>query len=277
MLSNSLEIKPVSGAVGAEILGVDLSTPLADDTLAAIRGTLAERGVVFFREQTLTPPQHIALARRFGDVNVNRFFAHHPEHPEIAMVTKEPGQQRNIGGGWHTDHSYDVEPAMGSMLYAREVPPTGGDTLFASMYAAYDALSDGLKQTLEGLRAVHSSRHVFGQERGDLKGRIGNTHLATQDADHPVVITHPESGRKALYVNPGFTLRFAGWTDEESRPLLDFLYRHGQRPEFSCRFQWRNGSMAFWDNRATWHLAVNDYHGQRREMHRITVEGCALG
>jgi taurine dioxygenase len=277
MLSNSLEIKPVSGAVGAEILGVDLSAPLADDTLAAIRGTLAERGVVFFREQTLTPPQHIALARRFGDVNVNRFFAHHPEHPEIAMVTKEPGQQRNIGGGWHTDHSYDVEPAMGSMLYAREVPPTGGDTLFASMYAAYDALSDGLKQTLEGLRAVHSSRHVFGQERGDLKGRIGNTHLATQDADHPVVITHPESGRKVLYVNPGFTLRFAGWTDEESRPLLDFLYRHGQRPEFSCRFQWRKGSMAFWDNRATWHLAVNDYHGQRREMHRITVEGCALG
>jgi taurine dioxygenase len=276
MLSNSLEIKPVSGAVGAEILGVDLSAPLADDTLAAIRGTLAERGVVFFREQTLTPPQHIALARRFGDVNVNRFFAHHPEHPEIAMVTKEPGQQRNIGGGWHTDHSYDVEPAMGSMLYAREVPPTGGDTLFASMYAAYDALSDGLKQTLEGLRAVHSSRHVFGQERGDLKGRIGNTHLATQDADHPVVITHPESGRKVLYVNPGFTLRFAGWTDEESRPLLDFLYRHGQRPEFSCRFQWRKGSMAFWDNRATWHLAVNDYHGHRRLMHRITLEGVAI-
>ncbi len=192
-------------------------------------------------------------------------------------MTKEPEQKRNIGGGWHTDHSYDIEPAMGSMLYAREVPPSGGDTLFASMYAAYDALSDGLKHTLNGMRAVHSSRHVFGQERGDLKGRIGNTHLATQDATHPVVITHPDSGRKALYVNPGFTLRFDGWTDEESRPLLTYLYQHAQRPEFATRFVWRKGSMAFWDNRSTWHLAVNDYHGHRREMHRITIEGCALG
>ena len=277
MRSNSLDIRHTSSAVGAEVLGVDLASTLTDDTIGVIRETLADRGVVFFREQVLTPPQHIALAQRFGTINVNRFFAHHPDHPEIAMVTKEPEQKRNIGGGWHTDHSYDIEPAMGSMLYAREVPPSGGDTLFASMYAAYDALSDGLKRTLEGLRAVHSSRHVFGQERGDLKGRIGNTHLATQDATHPVAITHPESGRKALYVNPGFTLRFDGWTDEESRALLSYLYQHAQRPEFTTRFVWRKGSMAFWDNRSTWHLAVNDYHGHRREMHRITVEGCGLG
>ena len=198
----------------------------------------------------------------------------------IAEVRKEPEQERNIGGGWHTDHSYDEVPALGSMLYAREVPQTGGDTLFASMYAAYDALSDGMKGTLEGLRACHSSRHVFGAEaaarRGDLNGRIGNPELATQDAVHPVVIRHPETGRKALYVNPGFTLRFEGWTDEESRPLLDYLYRHAVRPEFTCRFQWREGSLAFWDNRSTWHFAVNDYHGERRLLHRITIAGQRL-
>jgi taurine dioxygenase len=192
---------------------------------------------VFFRDQWLTPEQHIAVARRFGNIYVNRFFAHADGYPEIALVAKEPHQTKNIGGGWHTDHSYDQQPALGSILYARKVPRSGGDTLFASMYAAYEALSDGLKQTLEGLRARHSSRLVFGVERGDMKGRIGSPELAAQDAIHPVVSTHPESGRKALYVNPGFTLGFAGWTDDESRPLLDYLYRHAVRPEFTCRFQ----------------------------------------
>ena len=166
------------------------------------------------------------------------------------------------------------------MLYAREVPATGGDTLFAGMYAAYDALSDGLKATLDRLRALHSSRHVFGAaahaRRGDLKGRIGNPELATQDAVHPVVIRHPETGRKALYVNPGFTVRFEGWTEEESRPLLEYLYRQAVRPEFTCRFHWREGSLALWDNRSTWHFAVNDYHGERRLLHRITIEGVPL-
>ncbi len=275
MLSNAIEVRP-TGSVGAEITGVDLSEPLAGPARDIIGKTLADRGVVFFRDQSLSPEQHISLARQFGAININRFFAHADGYPEIALVVKEPDQTRNIGGGWHTDHSYDQVPALGSMLYAREVPPSGGDTLFASMYAAYDALSEGLKQTLAGLRAVHSSRHVFGVERGDLKGRIGNTAAATQDAVHPVVIKHPDSGRKALYVNPGFTLRFEGWTDDESRPLLEFLYRHAANPEFGCRFAWRNGSIAFWDNRATWHYAVNDYQGERRLMHRITVEGCEL-
>jgi taurine dioxygenase len=277
MRSNAIEIRPVGNAVGAEIAGVNLAEPLVQNDIEAIRATLADRGVVFFRDQTLTETQHIGLARQFGDINVNRFFAHADGYPEIALVVKEPEQTRNIGGGWHTDHSYDHAPALGSILYARDVPPVGGDTLFASMYAAYEALSEGLKQTLEGLRAVHSSRHVFGVERGDMKGRIGNPELATQDAVHPVVITHPDSGRKALYVNPGFTLRFDGWTDDESRPLLDYLYRHAARPEFTCRFAWRTGSVAFWDNRSTWHYAVNDYHGERRLMHRITIDGCTLG
>jgi taurine dioxygenase len=276
MKSDTIQIRPLGGTVGAEIVGIDLAAPLSEMAQRAIRETVAESGVVVFREQRLTPEQHLALARQFATVNVNRFFAHLPDHPEIALVSKEPDQTRNIGGGWHTDHSYDVVPAMGSMLYAREVPSMGGDTLFASMYAAYDTLSDGLKQTLEGLRGVHSSRHVFGVKRDGMEGRVGNPELATQDAVHPVVIRHPESGRKALYVNPGFTLRFDGWTDDESKPLLQFLYQHAQRPDFSYRLQWQVGTLAFWDNRATWHFALNDYHGHRRLMHRVTLEGVPL-
>ena len=275
-----IRVEPLSRHVGAEIGGVDLSAPLPDASFAEIRRAFGEYGVVFFRDQRLTPEQHVAFAERFAPIDVNRFFAAVPGYPMIAEVRKEPEQTRNIGGGWHTDHSYDQAPALGSMLYAREVPMTGGDTLFAGMYAAYDALSDGLKQTLEGLRACHSSRHVFGAEayarRGDLQGRIGNPELATQDAVHPVVIRHPQTGRKALYVNPGFTLRFEGWTDEESRPLLDYLYGHAVRPEFTCRFHWRDGSLALWDNRSTWHFAVNDYQGERRLLHRITIQGSPL-
>lgn len=276
MRNSAIEIHPNTGSVGAEIRNIDLAA-LHDDDVDTVRHTLFDRGVVFFRDQHLTPEQHVAAAERFGPIDINRFFKHADGYPMIAEVRKEPEQKTNIGGGWHTDHSYDEAPALGSMLYALEVPPSGGDTLFASMYAAYEALSDGLKQTLEGLRAEHSSRHVFGANRhkpgNDLQGRVGNPELATQDAVHPVVIRHPGSGRKALYVNPGFTLRFEGWTDEESRPLLDFLYRHAVRPEFCCRFQWAEGSIALWDNRATWHYAVNDYHGERRLMHRVTIGG----
>ena len=280
MTYQHIRAAPVSAHVGAEIGGVDLGAPVPDPVMAEIRQAFGEYGVVFFRDQQLAPEQHVAFAERFGPIDINRFFATVPGHPMIAEVRKEPEQTRNIGGGWHTDHSYDEAPALGSMLYAREVPQAGGDTLFASMYAAYDALSDGLKAMLEGLRACHSSRHVFGAEamaqRGDLNGRVGNPELATQDAVHPVVIRHPQTGRKALYVNPGFTLRFEGWTDEESRPLLDYLFRHAVRPEFTCRFRWREDSLALWDNRSTWHFAVNDYHGERRLLHRITIQGTPL-
>ena len=276
-----LRVEPLAPALGAEITGVDLSEPLPPTTVDTIRRAFVEHGVVFFRDQHLTPEQHIALASRFGEINVNRFFRAVDGYPEIAEVRKDAEHKKNIGGEWHTDHSYDEIPALGSILLAHVVPRAGGDTVFASMYAAYDALSDGLKATLLGLRAVHSSRHVFGQggrvqASGDLATRIGNADLAIQDAVHPVVITHPESGRPALYVNPGFTLRFDGWTEEESRPLLDYLYRHAARPEFLCRFRWEPGSIAFWDNRATWHYAVNDYKGEQRLMHRITLEGVPL-
>ena len=196
-------------------------------------------------------------------------------------MRKEPEQKTNIGGGWHTDHSYDPEPAMGSILLARELPEEGGDTLFANMYRAFETLSPGLQRTLEGMNAVHGSAHIFGAKgvnaaNPEGASRYGNQHLVGDDVVHPVVIRHPLSGRKSLYVNPAFTLRFEGWSAEDSRPLLEHLYRHAARPEFTCRFRWREGSIAFWDNRATWHYAANDYHGERRLMHRITVAGCAL-
>ncbi len=279
--NHGVEVKPISPALGAEIRGVDLASGVDDGQFAAIRQAYDDYGVILFRDQELTPAQHVAFAERWGEININRFFRPVDGFPMIAEVRKEPHQKDNIGGGWHTDHSYDRVPAMGSILLAREVPESGGDTLFANMSAAYEALSDGLKQTLEGLNAVHSSRHVFGDkgahEDRDTDGRIGNPELAKQDAVHPVALRHPRTGRRMLYVNPGFTLRFDGWTAEESKPLLDYLYRHAVRPEFTYRFQWGKGSIAFWDNLATWHYALNDYPSQFRLMHRITVEGVPLG
>jgi taurine dioxygenase len=280
MRNTRFEVRPTSGALGAELLGIDLSEGLDADVLADIRQAFNDHGVIFFRDQRLTPEQHIAFAERFGPININRFFKAAPGYPQIAEVRKEPEQKSNIGGGWHTDHSYDQIPALGSILLAREVPPRGGDTMFASMGLAYETLSDGLKKTLRGLRAVHSSRHVFGakslQVSPERQGRLVNPELATQDAVHPVVISHPETGRPTLYVNSNFTTRFEGWTEKESKPLLEFLYQHAARPEFQTRFRWEEGSIAFWDNRATWHYALNDYQGERRLMHRITVEGVAL-
>jgi len=272
---STINVRPVSAAIGAEITGLDLARPLDQGQVALIRETLADRGVVFFRDQTLSPEQHIAFAERFAPINVNRFFRQVEGHPRIAEVRKEPQQTKNVGGGWHTDHSYDQIPALGSILLARELPPMGGDTLFASMVAAWEALSPGLRETLSTMRAVHSSRHVFGPSAMKDE-RYRNADQAVQDAVHPVGLKVPGTGRTALYVNPGFTLRFDGWTEEESRPLLDYLYNHAKRPEFQYRFEWREGSIAFWDNRLTWHYALNDYQGERRLMHRITLEGVPL-
>ena len=279
MQNTQLLVQPSGGGVGAFVQGINLATDLSAERVHQLRTALGEYGVLFFRQQALTPDEHITVAERFGEINVNRFFATVDGYPRIAQVLKEPHHRTNIGGGWHTDHSYDAVPAMGSMLLAREVPTHGGDTLFANMYSAFEALSAGLKKTLEGMRAVHSSRHVFGpqakylQDHSDLAGRFSNNELAAQDSVHPVVIRHPISGRKALYVNRGFTLHFEDWTAEESAELLKFLYQHASRPEFTYRFQWTKNSMAFWDNRATWHYALNDYTGERRLMHRITLEG----
>lgn len=271
----------VMDGCGVEITDIDLRT-MSDAAVDDVRSLFATHGLALFRDQSLTESDHIALAERFGPININRFFPAHPQFPEIAMVAKEPEQEGNIGGGWHTDHSYDFEPALGSILVARELPASGGDTWFSSMYKAHDALSEGLRETLSGLRAVHSARHIFGTKSpdSDVKGDtgIGNAEAADslKDPRHPILIEHPLSGRKALYVNPGFTIGIEGWTKEEARPLLKYLYSVSMNEDFVTKFRWHPGSVAFWDNRATWHWAQNDYHGMRRIMHRITVEGCAL-
>ena len=279
MRNTQMEIRPISGALGAEILGVDFAAGVDDETFDRIRATFLAHGVIVIRDQDLTPEQHVAAARRFGEINVNRFFTSVDGHPAIAEVRKEPHQKKNIGNRWHTDHSYDDAPALGSMIYALEVPPVGGDTMFANMSLAYETLSDGMKDMLSKLEAVHSSRHVFGpgyKTNPDVADRFRNAGQAVQDAVHPVVIRHPDTGRKVLYINPTFTVRFNDWTEQESRPLLDYLYEHASRPDFSCRVQWRKGSLGLWDNRATWHLALNDYPGHRRLMHRVTIEGTPL-
>lgn len=269
-----MKITPVSAVLGAEISEVDVRN-LDDAQAAKISQAWAEHGVLFFRDQDLLPDDHIAFARRFAPIDINRFFQPVDGHPEVAMVLKEADQELNIGGGWHTDHSYDEAPARGSILLAREVPPSGGDTKFLSVAAAYAALSDGMKATLSTLRAHHSNEHVFGKETQrayDFGGRLGNSE-AVGGTVHPVVIAHPDTGQELLYVNPGFTTHFVGWTKPESKALLSFLYEHMASPEFTIQFSWEPGSIAMWDNRSTWHWALNDYAGHRRLMHRITVSG----
>ena len=276
---STINVKPLSGNIGAEIDGVNLKK-ISKEQFKEIKIVFGKYGVIFFRNQNLSPEEEIIFAELWGEININRFFTNLEGYPKIALVSKEPDQKKNIGGAWHTDHTYDLEPAMGSILFAHQVPKKGGDTLFSSMYAAYETLSDGLKDTLKNMYGSHSSRHVFGTSRAerndDTVGRIINSDKAKQDAIHPVVITHPQTGKKALFVNPTFTLGFDGWSDEESKPLLSYLYSHATKPEFTCRFKWEEGSIAFWDNRSTWHLAVNDYNGQRRLMHRITINGTRL-
>ena len=272
-----MEIKPLTGALGAEILGADVRR---DADFEQIQAAFADHSVIVIRGQSVDPEAHLAFARRFGPINVNRFFQPVEGHPEIAMVLKEKDQKEAVGEGWHTDHSYDDAPAMGSVLHALEMPPFGGDTLFVSMSAAYNALSDKMRGFLDGLTAVHSSRHVFGASIQDSEaaksGRLGNADAATQDARHPVVITHPLSGRRGLYVNPVFTTCIEGLHAAESDAILQMLYAHCQQPEFHCRVRWQQGDITMWDNRATWHKAINDYHGYRRLMHRVTIEGVPL-
>lgn len=271
-----LTIRKVAGALGAELGGVDLSAELDAETIAAIRAALNQHQVIFFRDQTLTPDQQLAFGRRFGPLNIHPYVSGMAGHPEVMEIIKEPSDKLNFGGGWHSDMSFLETPSIGSILYAVETPAFGGDTLFASQAAAYDALSEGLRATLEGLRAVHSA----GQEYS-AKGASAQKRASMQVAEaeglagefvHPVVKVHPETGRKALYVNPAFTMRFEGWTRRESKPLLDYLFEHSRQEAFTCRFSWRDGSVAFWDNRQVWHYALNDYPGQRRHMRRVTVD-----
>jgi taurine dioxygenase len=277
-MMSQVEVRPMSDQVGSEILGLDI-TAIDDADLGLIKSTLAARGLVVFRDQSLDEQQHIAFARRVGPIIVNNYFPENDGYPEIALVRKAETQMANIGGGWHTDHSYDQVPAMGSILVARELPPVGGDTLFSSMAAAYESLSDGLKKTLEGMNAVHTADHIYGPQgylsNSDLGSELKGRELKTL-AVHPVIIRHPETGQKLLYVNSAFTTHFEGWTRDESLPLLNHLFGVGMQDAFQCRLNWQPGTVAIWDNRSTWHYALNDYHGHRRLMHRITIDGVPI-
>ena len=273
-----MKIAPFSHGCGAIIDDIQLAG-LDDTELRELRLALAEQGVLFFRDQQLSPDDHLAFANRFGRIVHNKFFQAVAGYPDIAEVRKEKTQETNIGGGWHTDHSYDAEPAMGSILVARTLPEQGGDTWFANLYAAYDALSPGLQKTLESLRAIHSNAHLYGKDGYYSTTDIANVLTGADqvgEAIHPVVIKHPESGRKALYVNPGHTINIEGWSIDESAALLDYLYTQVEQPQFTCHFNWLPGSVAIWDNRCTWHFAQNDYQGESRLMHRITLAGSAL-
>ena len=267
-----MKLRRIAGALGAEIEAVDLAARLSPDAVAEIRRAFLEHQVIFFRDQPLAPAQFMAFARHMGRPIEYPFVKGIEGFAEVIEVKKLEHERQNFGGIWHSDTAYLAEPPMGSMLLAREVPPYGGDTEFASQYAAYEALSEGMRRLLDDLKAVNaSSKADATRTREDLTRQ--KEIVAEYVAEHPVVRTHPETGRKALYVNVGHTVRFSGMTEEESAPLLAFLFRHQVRPEFTCRFQWRAGSLAFWDNRCTQHNPVNDYHGHRRVMHRITLAG----
>ncbi|MDD9875834.1 MAG: TauD/TfdA family dioxygenase [Magnetovibrio sp.] len=272
-----ITVAPVAGALGAEVSGVDLGAELGDAEVAAIREALLQHCVIFFRDQVFDTEAHKRLARRFGDIFVHPFFISDGD-PEIVTIVREPGDTRIVGEDWHSDTQMMAEPPMGAILIALEVPEYGGDTLFANQYLAYEALSDGMKRMLDGLKAVNSDRLVAGPAAAErsasraTKARTDDGWRETANA-HPVVRTHPETGRKALYVNHSYTIRFDGMSEDESRPLLDWLMDWGHRPEFTCRFRWRAGSVAFWDNRCSKHIAVDDIRDARRIMRRVQIAG----
>ena len=275
MQQSAIEVRPIAGALGAEIGGVDLNGEVSDAAIAAIRRAWLKHCVIFFRDQALAPAQFLSFARRFGEIVEYPFIKGIEGFPEIIPVVKLEHETTNFGGIWHSDTSYLPKPPMATMLIAREVPRHGGDTMFANTYLAYETLSDGMKHMLEGLIAVNSSRKADASRTREDRVKDMRRDDALQEyvGEHPVVRTHPETGRKALYVNVAHSMRFKDMTEAESAPLLNYLIQHQTRPEFTCRFRWQVGSIAFWDNRCTQHNPVNDYHGYRRAMHRITLAG----
>lgn len=272
-----MQLNRLSGALGAEIDGVDLARDMNQGLAADVRGLLAEHGVLFFRDQDIDTEAHKRIARHFGDIFIHPNFNTGDHDPEVVSIIRAPGDTRIVGEEWHTDTTMMAEPPMGALLYALESPAVGGDTLFAAQWLAYDALSDGMKRTLANLKCVHSDRKVAGPQNGMNAKRAT---VVREDAEwrptvhaHPVIRTHPDSGRKCLFVNHSYSVCFEGWTEEESKPLLDWLMNWGHRPEFTCRFRWTPGALAFWANRSTKHLAVNDVQTERRVMRRIQVAG----
>jgi taurine dioxygenase len=269
-----IQVKPIAGALGAEIYGVDLAK-LDDAIFADIHHAFLDNLVIFFRDQTITPEQQVAFSARFAPVGYYPFLKGLPDHPAVIEVRKEPEDKLNFGGVWHTDTAYLAKPPMGSVLYAKEIPESGGDTMFANLYLAYETLSDPMKAMLDGRNAVNSSQKgdaAVGRQKSVDENPKDATDIQTESS-HPVLRTHPETGRQALYVNRGHTVCFEGMTPQESAPILEYLFEYQIRPEFTCRFQWAPGSIAIWDNRCALHYPLNDYQGQRRVMHRVTMEG----
>ena len=268
-----IDVNPVSGALGAEIKGVDISIPLEAEVVSEIRDALLKHLVIFFQNQVITPRQQLNFAEQFGIPMEYPQLKGLPDCPLVTEVIKLEHETLNFGGVWHSDTTYLQQPPMASLLYAIEIPPYGGDTLFSNQYMAYETLSDGLKKTLSELVAVNtSSKPEVSMTREDRMREAG-MELNILSASHPAVRTHPETGNKALFVNKAHTTHFKDWTESESKSLLEFLFQHQVRTEFTCRFRWEKNSLAFWDNRCVQHNPVNDYQGFRRIMHRVTIAG----
>ncbi len=277
-----LAVNKIAGALGAEIGGIDLSQPLSDAVFKEVQRAFAEHQVIFFRGQQITPEQHKAFSLRFGGLLEVPFVRSLEGHPEILAIMKGAQEitRRNFGGVWHSDMSYAPEPPLGSILCSRVVPPYGGDTLWSNMYLAYERLSEGMQRMLDPMNVVHSAIRSYGAagvlvNNGDPASKmdVRTDNRAAAEVTHPAVRIHPVTGRKALYVNSAYSIRFEDMTEEESKPLLDFLFAHCSRPEHTCRLRWSPGTIAMWDNRCTQHLAMNDYDGFDRELHRTTIMG----
>jgi taurine dioxygenase len=269
--TGSLDIKPMTPAIGAEILGIDLSAPGICDRIPEIRAALLKYGVIFFREQTLTPEQHIGFARGFGDLEIHPATPRDQPDPELLRIAHGP-DSRGQENYWHSDVTWRTNPSLGSVLMAREVPICGGDTLFANMHLAYERLSEQMQRFCEGLTAVHDIARVFSKRMGKAPEDLHDKYPPVR---HPVIRTHPETGEQMIYVNTAFTSHIEGLSADESRWVLDHLYNTAKDAEIQCRFRWRKGSIAFWDNRVCQHLAVSDYFPAHRVMERVTIAGDA--
>jgi len=276
MAYERISVSRMAGALGAQLGNVDLAQPHDPKQLDEVRDALHEYGVIVLRDQDITSDQYLAFARHFSDILPYPLVSGLPDHPDIVPVLKREEERVNFGGIWHSDTTYLERPPMGSMLLAKELPPHGGDTIWSNMMMAYETLSGGMKTALEGLIAINSAKKgSAAATREDSRkdgGARDDSGLATT-AEHPVVRTHPSTGKKSLYVNFGHTTHFKGMTETESAPILEYLFKHQIRPEFTCQLHWEIGTLAFWDNRITQHLPINDYHGYRRLLHRITLAG----
>jgi taurine dioxygenase len=270
----SLELAPLTPTIGAEVSGVDLAKPLDPETVSALRTALLDWKVLFFRDQDITTDQHLAFSRNFGELEVHPFAPHKPGYPEVLAITHNR-ESRGRENAWHSDVTWRETPSLGSVLRAIEVPPVGGDTLFADMYAAYDGLSDEVKARIEGRVAVHDFAHFRRglRKAGKSEEEIEAFNRAYPMVEHPVVRTHPETGRRGIYVNVGFTQHIVGMEKDESDALLKHLYAQASIPEYQCRFRWEAGSIAFWDNRSSQHYAASDYWPAVRRMERVTIIG----